>query len=322
MPIVYKATAPGSCMFFGEYSVLFNQPALVFAINRYITVTLLPRSDDKIIIHSALGQHETTRKQISITPPFEFVLSAISSFEHLSSGFDLQIEAQFSDQLGFGSSAAVTVATLACLYQFTHLGLDKKQLLLSARHVIQSVQGLGSGADVAASIYGGLIRYQMDNTDVTPLTFSPDIHLIYSGHKVKTKHVVANVLKTIFSDAHKQTAIEQNGVLVKKASDSIATQDWRALSIHLQNAHAFFHTLNASTETLDQLITSCQNLPACLGAKISGAGFGDCILAVGELAKKTFPQNEAQKALGIQQFDLALSNTGVVTTKSTMEGSH
>ena len=50
-----RAKAPGSLMLLGEHAVLFDKPALVSAINKYITVTMTPahqHDDETIEIHS------------------------------------------------------------------------------------------------------------------------------------------------------------------------------------------------------------------------------------------------------------------------------
>lgn len=56
----YKASAPGSLMLLGEYAVMHDYPALVCAIDKRITVTLVPSDDEVIEIDSALGSHHTT----------------------------------------------------------------------------------------------------------------------------------------------------------------------------------------------------------------------------------------------------------------------
>ena len=76
-----KATAPGSCMLLGEYAVLFNEPALVCAIDRYISVTLTPLNNTKVIIHSSLGHYQGDLNHLRIEPPFDFVLSSIAAIK-------------------------------------------------------------------------------------------------------------------------------------------------------------------------------------------------------------------------------------------------
>ena len=115
----YTASAPGSLMLLGEHAVLHGQLALVCAVNRRIQVTLTPRKDRTIRISSALGRRSMTVDAIKPSKPLRFVMAALRRFaKTLPSGFDLRIDSDFSHQVGLGSSAAVTVATLAVLKQF------------------------------------------------------------------------------------------------------------------------------------------------------------------------------------------------------------
>src|SRR5689334_7689388 len=111
----YRASAPGSLMLLGEYAVLYGKPAIVCAVEKRMTVTLTPRTDQRIIIDSArLGHYETDLATLKIEKPFLFVLGALKHFQtKCRRGFNIEITAEFCDQIGFGSSAAVTVATLA-----------------------------------------------------------------------------------------------------------------------------------------------------------------------------------------------------------------
>ena len=88
-----EASAPGSLMLMGEHAVLRGQPAIVCAIDRRITATLRPLSDDTIRLHSALGEHETTLSELAPDDTFRFVLAAIRRLrDRLPGGFTLDIE--------------------------------------------------------------------------------------------------------------------------------------------------------------------------------------------------------------------------------------
>ncbi len=116
----FKASAPGSLMLLGEYAVLHGQQAWVCALHKRITVTLTPRNDDRIEIYSDNhGQYSTDTQHLTIEKPFEFVLAALKQHQAvLRRGCDIHIESTFSDTIGFGSSAAVTTATLAALFNW------------------------------------------------------------------------------------------------------------------------------------------------------------------------------------------------------------
>lgn len=306
-----KVTAPGSCMLLGEYSVLFNEPALVCAIDRYITVKLTPLPDSRVIINSDLGHYQGDLHQLMITPPFEFVLTAIQYTGITKKGFILDIKADFSDQYGFGSSAAVTVATIAAVLHYTKQMFTPHELLIKARQVIQAVQGNGSGADVAASVFGGLIAYRKDPLFIEQIHFPKNIHLIYSGKKVRTKEVIRSIIATYDSSPALQSLFKKCGKNHEIAVQAIQTGQWDIVGENLDLHQKILTTLGTNTKILNHLITACKKMPGIIGAKISGAGFGDCVIAIGELAPNTFPQNRTEKKLGIKQFDIQLSPVGV-----------
>ena len=63
---------------------------------------------------------------------------------------------------------------------------------------------------------------------------------------------------------------------------------------------------------IDELITDLCADPAIYGAKISGSGLGDCVIALGELSKNTiFPANERQRQAGVGQIHVKTSNQGL-----------
>jgi mevalonate kinase len=134
-----------------------------------------PAQDRQLEIRSALGAHTTSLDDPETHPKFQFILAAAAALPIVSSGLTIEVTSEFSDQIGFGSSAAVTVATVAALRRFDGLPTDPRTILEAARAIIRSVQGRGSGADVAASVYGGMVLYRADPLEVTPRASRPCI---------------------------------------------------------------------------------------------------------------------------------------------------
>ncbi len=278
-------------MLMGEHAVLHGYPAIVSAINQRIYVTLIPRSDNKInIVAENFGKLETDISFLSIDKDkkFNYVLAAIIQLKHnLISGFDLQITSDFSDQLGLGSSAAVTVAVLAVIQKWLTAKMDLDEIYKLGIKAIHAVQhGLGSGADVAASIYGGIIVYQVEPLRIEPIDIVPEITLVYTGYKTSTVEVIKQVNQAA------STAPEYFDNLYKIIGDTVesgvkcfAEQDWQQLGqlflIH-QNA---LRSLGVSDATIDGIIEQLKNMPTIYGAKISGAGLGDCVVALGRITK-------------------------------------
>lgn len=318
--IKYTVSAPGSLMLFGEHAVLHGKPALVCAIDKRITVELLPRNDNEINLYSTLSGTQSLQLQNIVPnlwrslPKWRFVLASIAFYQkHLPSGFDLKVTADYDAPIGLGSSAAVTVATLAALT----LWLDKKGLIQQSllRHVVQvirEVQGIASGADAAASIYGGVIAYHMPTLKVTKLTTIYPLTVIYSGEKVATQTVIESVTykqkryDQIF--AHLYAAI---ATCTHDAKQAWQIADWQSVG-ELMNIHQGLHdALGVSTQKLADLIFALRCDIQILGAKISGAGMGDCVIGLGKMDTKKLIETISVKNPQAQLIPVQISSQGV-----------
>jgi mevalonate kinase len=279
----YKAHAPGSMMLLGEYAVLHGHAALVCAIDRRITVTLTPRQDQVIHIKSVLGEYKTTLSDLACVSPFQFVLAALQYHAvHLKWGCDLEITSDFSDKIGFGSSAAVTVATLSVLSQWLSLHLSRAQLLEQGRAIIQRVQGMGSGADIAASVYGGIVYYRNSASDeVESFPVAHPLVAMYAGYKTPTPLAVQQVqARFAQSPAVYQQIINQINQCVEEGVTAIRSGQWAKLGEAMFAQQKKMIALGVNDAALTDAFTALNQLPHLLGAKISGAGLGDCVVGL------------------------------------------
>src|SRR3990167_6716523 len=308
-----KASAPGSLMILGEYAVLHGHPALVAAINQSITVTLTPRNDEHIEIHSDLhGVYSTSLSSLIIEKPFHFVLTAIKFYRsQLKFGFNLKIESQFTDQMGLGSSAAVTVATLAAIATWLNIKMTPIRLLRDGRQVVREAQdGLGSGADVAASVYGGLVHYQAQPLFAESLPQLYPLTTWYSGFKTKTIDAIARVNQHFSSRVSLYRSIIQSiGECAKQGVQYAQEGEWAKLGEVMTIQQGMMASLGVSMPRLNEMVYALHALPSILGAKISGAGLGDCVIGLGENNNLVFKQD------GVKSLPLAMTRTGVTCEK-------
>jgi len=297
--MLYKASSPGSLMVLGEYAVLENYPAMVAGINKRLTVLLSPRKDQKIEIISALGKYETTLKNFDIVPPFTFVLSAIKKYD-LSHGMTLIIESEFLDTVGFASSAAVSVATIAVLSLWLGYDFSALQIIQEATEIVRQVQGVGSGADVAACVLGGFVHYQKEPLIAERLASTYPLSVIYSGYKTKTMNAIARV-KANFSSSPRLYArlMEQIGDGVKEGLLHAKNKNWDALGKIMNIQQGLMDTLGVNTKELNQIIENLRLDLNVLGAKISGSGFGDCVIGLGSPSDSYFRGNDRELWLDV-----------------------
>lgn len=279
----------------GEHAVLQGQHALVAAINRWITVTLKPRKDEFILISSKLGDLKTSihgLKTLQIEKSFRFVLAAIKAYQaKLVFGFELIIESEFSDKIGFGSSAAVVVATVCVLEQLISENADKVfpdnwqkniELFKIAKMIIQKVQGVGSGADVAASVMGGVVFYRVNPMYIEKLNISTSLTAVYSGYKTSTPEVIQWVeqRRTRFPKVY-EGIFHAMQCCTLEAYAALKREDWKMVGDLLNVQHGLLGALGVSDPTLDHIAYKLRESPEMYGSKISGSGLGDCVIGLG-----------------------------------------
>lgn len=280
----FKASAPGSLMLLGEYGVLYGKPALVCAVDKRITVTLTPRMDDRIEIFSEKhGQYSTTLAEIKIEKPFQFVLGVLKQYQaKLKRGCDIHIVSEFSDQIGFGSSAAVTVATIAALITWLDIRMTPIDLARQGRQVVRTVQGIGSGADIAASVYGGMVSYQIQPMTIEKIAVTHPITAVYSGFKTTTVEAIQQVQQS-FSNYTTlfRHLISSIGQCAAEGIQHVRKENWRGLGDIMTIQQNLLASLGVSLPILDGIVQSLRQKPSILGAKISGSGLGDCVIGLG-----------------------------------------
>lgn len=176
--------APGKLFVAGEYAVLEpGQPAIVMAVDRYVTVTVAAAEGADVVVDSDLLDHEVRlRRDVRglhhLTPAdaahvrgtLRHLLSAVEVVERLRAERELplaplRVTARSSlhergTKIGLGSSAAVTVAATEAVADYYDMRLSPAvRFRLALLASIRSDAG-PSGADLAASTWHGWIVYR------------------------------------------------------------------------------------------------------------------------------------------------------------------
>jgi len=282
----FKASAPGSMMLLGEYAVLQGKPSVVCAINKRVTVTLTPREDDRFEIESdILGRHETTLNKLEIVKPFHFVLGVLKNYQgKLRHGCHIKIESEFSDKIGLGSSAAVTVATLSTVVNWLNLRMSPLELTRQAKTIVRLTQGVGSGADVAAAVFGGIVSYQAQPFFAERFNVTYPISALYAGYKTKTADAIKQVQQKfeLYPNLYRHLT-NSIGQCAAEGIQMLRREDWIKFGEVMNIQQGIMHSLGVSTALMQSMVDELQTQPSMLGAKISGAGLGDCVIGLGSL---------------------------------------
>ncbi|MBU1000640.1 mevalonate kinase [Patescibacteria group bacterium] len=305
------ASAPGKLMLLGEHAVLYGRPCIVTAVNQRMkaTVELL----DKPIFRLEAPDVGITdyKKPMSklgtgdIPRGAKFVEIAVKNFTHSKidlkklKGIKVTTQSEFSSQFGFGSSSASTVCAIKALSKITNTDLNSKAIFNLSYKTVLDIQGKGSGFDVAAAVYGGTLYFITGGKTVTPLKID-SIPLIigYSGIKTDTVALVNQVLEK----AKKHPEVIENiydsiGKLMEQAKTAVLSKDWSTLGELMNFNEGYLSALGVEGKKLAGMIYSARKAGA-YGAKLSGAGIGDCMIALASPNKTNAVKKAIIKAGG------------------------
>ncbi len=287
------ATAPGKLMLMGEHAVVYGRPCLVTAVDRRLAVT---------ITETQSGRAEIKSPQVNNTQFVEKALElGVKRWKIKHQGLLLTTESPFSGKYGLGSSAAVVVATLKALASLFQKNVDNRELFKLAHQVILEVQGLGSGFDAAAAISGGTLYFVtggrvMEKVEskgsVLPLVVG------YTGIKSNSVELVKQVAESRQQYPEKVERILQAiGKLAGQGRAAYIDGDWEKLGKLMDFNQEYLRNLGVSSPQLENLILAAKRAGAW-GAKLSGAGGGDCMIALASKETRDAVKTAIREARG------------------------
>jgi len=258
--------APGKVILLGEHAVVYGEPAVAAAIDRYVDVSVEPA--------------ETTDS------PDPFV--AIAREAGWTSGFRVEISSEIPFGSGLGSSAALGVA----LARAFKPGCSAEEAARLAMHLERAVHGKPSGVDPAVSAHGGIIFFTKGA--VERVRGSAWLCVLQSGIERGTKSTVLGLAERRKTDPVIDQSIRRLGELARQGRAFLELGDFRGLGGTFDVAHSYLRDgLQVSCPELERAVESLRAAGA-LGAKLTGAGGGGAAIGLArdpahahEIAEKT-----------------------------------
>lgn len=281
-PLAEQAFAHGKVILGGEHAVVYGCSALAASIPNALELRCSPLDDAAMleleVPHWKLHRTIPARPELDEDRLTQAIRSLFEQAQVQPWGRRIQGRTELPAGSGLGSSAALCVA-LAKLALGP--GADKDQLFDLSMIGESVFHGEASGIDSQLALNGGLVRFTR-------------------GQKPETLHL-AHPLKLwiISSDTPRQSADQVSKVKsrmfrfpklaaptwalfdaqVQHMQHSILSNHLKDLGEMMQMQHELLSTLGVSTPRLDALC-HCAHQAGALGAKLTGAGGGGCVLVL------------------------------------------
>ncbi|HEY4119260.1 MAG TPA: hypothetical protein VGM56_15445 [Byssovorax sp.] len=296
------ARAPGKLVVAGAYAVLEGATSIVAAVDRYATADSgrpPTRVTEEVAAAIAAGH-------LTVAPHFD------------ASPLRAPAVDGATRKLGLGSSAAILVASLGAAR--AEVGLDERALRASvfadARAAHRSAQGGGSGVDVAASTFGGVLSARLDAGELvvqprelpSGLVFvvyaareaasTPALVAAVRGLRSRDSSGYAAAIDAVTDAAHAaRDAARADGFVDALARQAVALRRLGSLA-----------SVPIVPDEIERLGALARAEDAAFGP--SGAGGGDVALFVG-LAAPSTEFDIAARAAGLERLDIALGPRGL-----------
>jgi mevalonate kinase len=289
-PKAVSSRAPGKIILSGEQFVVLGAPAVAMAVNLYSKIEVRPSQSGRIEVTADIPLHLVgdADKSSSATKNQELLeplrLAASATLDHLASkkrSVHIDANCEIPIGAGLGSSASTTVATISAVAKSRGTRLDRREIFKLAFIPENYLHGHPSGVDQATCIYGRIVQFRKPSKiRAINVNRPPMILVCDSGVHRSTKALVGSVVKRSREQTDRfQTHLEEMTVLSNAVVKGLKDEDDNELGSLMNRNHELLREIGVSTPRLDRLVAKARKAGA-LGAKLTGAGGGGCIIAL------------------------------------------
>jgi mevalonate kinase len=273
MSVSLVAQAPAKILLFGEWAVLEGAPAILQSLSVFFKTSLKKTDSNSLILKHQNEEFHFSNENQKIPEFWSLTLKILKSFnknfynDHYK-GYTLETQSDWKISEGLGSSSALFL-TLFLIDQ----KLSQNKTYSNSNELWEKIWPAyqkvfqGSGADLAAQVFGGSIVYRKGQADKISLSKPEDLIILHSGKKLNTQ----NALKKQYIQAQWSNKIE------KSVLDFLVHRDWEKT---IEEHRRLLCEKNIMRDEFQNILLETQKSNLIKTMKSTGAGGGDAFLAL------------------------------------------
>ncbi|UCH37238.1 MAG: mevalonate kinase [Candidatus Bathyarchaeota archaeon] len=292
------AAAPGKVILTGEHFVVYGEPALVMAIDRYVQVTVSFRPDNQVYVISDLGvsgffEQERFRPEAGgiaaqrILEPIKISAKVTLETLDVKKGLNIEVTSTLPIAVGLGSSSALAVATVAATGRLLGTTFTKDEIIQLSTEAEKYVHINPSGVDQSIAAYGNILSY-CKSQGISRIQTDYAIPLVIGNTGIRRN--TGQIVDSVSDRGKKLPNIMQSltsiaGTLTRAAIEAAKQGQLEQLGLLMDINHGLLSAIGVSNEYLERLVYAAKHGGA-LGAKLTGAGGGGCIIALAHVDRQ------------------------------------
>ena len=312
-----KARSPGRVNLIGDHTDYTGGMVLPMAIDRYTTITAKPL---EAAIHlTSEDQPDKLNCELPIVEPASTVpawgryVTGVAHLLQVTRGLSGSVSTTLPLGGGLSSSAALELSTALMLRLINELpnltSLELAQLCRRAEHLATGVPcGIMDQLACASGVAGSALLIDCHSLLVSPIEIPHDVNIYvqfvahrqlassaYSDRVAQCAQAEQHIgplrlaevgsARNIADDILRRRALHvvSENDRVRRATVALALQDMATFGLLMNESHQSLRdNFEVSTPQMDEAVRNAQQTPGVFGARMTGGGFGGCIVIVAD----------------------------------------
>ncbi|WP_186580437.1 mevalonate kinase [Aquibacillus kalidii] len=275
--------SPGKLIITGEHAVVYGQPAIAIPFPLVKVTAQIEAYTKGIWLESKFYEGPISKVPEKLLGIAACIKETLKKLENPQAELLIRIDSTIPLGRGLGSSAAIASALVKAL--FNYFGYNwKDQELMELVHLAEVfAHGNPSGIDMNAVTNSNPIIFQKKQP-VKTLQVGGSFHFVIADTgRIGDTHAAVGSIKEKFDQNSRETyqSLLQLGSITRTSEIALQKGDIKSLGNAMNSAQIELQRLGVSDQGIDQLVQASMSLGA-IGAKLTGAGRGGCIIALAE----------------------------------------